>query len=144
MTRRPPVRRLSLSLALLIAATSPAFADAKADKAKAKLLYEEGLKHYNLAEWQEAIKSWKESYLLSKKPLLLFNLGQAYRLAGDCTQAMTFYDSYQREEPNPKSQAELDEALGLCKQQLDKPVNTKPVDTKPVNTKPVETKPVET
>lgn len=116
--------RLSISLALLLAATSPSFAD---DKAKAKALYEEGLKHYNLAEWNDAIKSWKDSYLLSKKPLLLFNIGQAYRLSGDCKQAKIFYESYQREEPNPKNAAELEEALALCAKQPDKPVD-KPVD----------------
>lgn len=132
--------RLSISLALVLAATSPALAD---DKAKAKALYEEGLKHYNLAEWQDAIKSWKESYLLSKKPLLLFNIGQAYRLSGDCKQAGVFYDSYQREEPNPKNAAELEEALALCAKQGDKPVD-KPID-KPIDkpVKPID-KPVTT
>ncbi|HSD90611.1 MAG TPA: tetratricopeptide repeat protein [Kofleriaceae bacterium] len=132
------MRRFSISLALLFAAaaTQPALADSKADKAKAKTLYEDGLKHYNLAEWQDAIKSWKESYLISKKPLLLFNIGQAYRLSGDCKQAMVFYDSYQREEPNPKNQAELDEALGLCAKQQDKPAD-KPTD-KPIDNKPID------
>ena len=126
--------RLSISFALLLAATAPSLAD---DKAKAKALYEEGLKHYNLAEWNDAIKSWKDAYLISKKPLLLFNIGQAYRLSGDCKQANVFYDSYQREEPNPKNAAELEEALALCAKQPDKPVDksvTKPGDksgTKP-------------
>lgn len=136
------VVRLSISLVLLLAATSPAFAD---DKAKAKALYEEGLKHYNLAEWSDAIKSWKDSYLISKKPLLLFNIGQAYRLSGDCKQAMVFYDSYQREEPNPKNAAELEEALALCAKQPDKPVDKpldKPADKPVVTTPPVESKPV--
>lgn len=125
--------RLVISCLVVSAFVSPAFAD---DKAKAKALYQEGLNHYNLAEWQDAIKSWKESYKLSKKPLLLFNIGQAYRLSGDCKQAMNFYDTYQREEPNPKNAAELEEALALCAKQPDKPlVDTKPVD-KPLD-KPV-------
>ncbi len=140
--------RLSISLALLLAATSPSLAD---DKAKAKALYEEGLKHYNLAEWNDAIKSWKEAYLVSKKPLLLFNIGQAYRLSGDCKQAMVFYDSYQREEPNPKNAAELEEALALCAKQPDKPADkvlTKPADKVADKTivtttpPPVESKPI--
>jgi hypothetical protein len=128
----------------LLAATSPSFAD---DKAKAKALYEEGLRHYNVAEWDDAIKSWKDSYLLSKKPLLLFNIGQAYRLSGDCKQAKIFYDSYQREEPNPKNATELEEALALCAKQPDKPVDKpldKPADNPVVTpvTPPVESKPV--
>lgn len=121
--------RLLISCLLVLACASPAFAD---DKAKAVALYKEGLNHYNLAEWPEAIKAWKGSYLLSKKPLLLFNIGQAYRLSGDCKQAMTFYDSYQREEPNPKNAAELEEALALCAKQPEKPLD-EPVE-QPITT----------
>jgi hypothetical protein len=120
--------------AVLVLAMSNAYAD---DKAKAKKLYDEGLKHYNVAEYPDAIKAWKEAYLLSKKPLLLFNIGQAFRLSGDCKQALVFYDSYQREEPSPKNQDELDKALELCKDT--KPAVTpppKPVDKPVVTTQP--------
>jgi tetratricopeptide (TPR) repeat protein len=128
------------------------------DKAKAKQLYDEGLRHYQVAEYKQAIDSWKEAYLISKKPLLLFNIGQAYRLSGDCKTAQTFYDNYTEAEPNPKNQDELDQAIAACKTApatTDKPavtstqnpplipVDTHPTDTKPVETKPVETKPVE-
>jgi len=135
------MRTAFIGLTVLAAAVSTASAD---NKAKAKELYESGLNHYNLAEYPEAIKDWKEAYSLSKKPLLLFNIGQAYRLAGDCKLANIFYDNYQREEPAPKNQEELDQALALCAQGSTKPVDTKPVDTKPVDTKPVDTKPVDT
>jgi tetratricopeptide (TPR) repeat protein len=129
-----------LGLTIVVAATAPAFAD---DKAKAKALYEQGLKAYNLAEYADAIKAWKESYSLSKKPLLLFNIGQAYRLDGDCKKATTFYDTYQREEPNPKNQDELDNAISLCAKAGDKPPEKpadkppeKPVDKPAVTEKP--------
>lgn len=125
------MRSMILGLALSFAVTAPALADDKADKAKAKQLYDDGLSHYNIAEYTEAITSWKQAYKLSKKPLLLFNIGQAYRLSGDCNGATTFYDSYQREEPSPKNQAELDQAITLCKDK-----GTKPVDKTP--DKPIE------
>lgn len=133
--RAPLLSSMLLAVAAFVVHAPEARAD---DKAKAKALYTEGLKHYNLAEYTDAIKAWKESYLISKKPLLLFNIGQAFRLSGDCKQAMTFYDSYQREEPNPKNQSELDQALALCKDKpVDKPVTDKPVD-KRVTDKPVD------
>lgn len=129
-----------------VVAVAPAHAD---DKAKAKALYDQGLKSYNLAEYQDAIKAWKEAYSLSKKSILLFNIGQAYRLDGDCKKANTFYDTYQREEPNPKNQDELDSALALCAKgggdkPVDKPVGVKPPVDKPVVDKkpPVVEKPV--
>ena len=114
----------------LTAAAATAYAD---DRAVAKQLYDDGLRHYNVAEYPAAIVAWKQAYLLSKKPILLFNIGQAYRLAGDCKQALTFYGNYEREEPHPQNQDELDQALVLCKEAgatLDKPV---PVPDKPID-----------
>lgn len=153
------MRSLMIGLAIALASTS-AYAD---DKAKAKQLYDEGLRHYQVAEYTQAIDVWKQAYLISKKPLLLFNIGQAYRLSGDCKQAQTFYDNYQEAEPNPSNQDELDQAIAACKNAPatpDKPVGTgdkpattitstqnppgNPVDTHPTDTKPVETKPVTT
>src|SRR6185437_45844 len=77
--------------------------------------YDEGLRHYQIAEYTAAIDAWKQAYLISKKPLLLFNIGQAYRLSGDCQQAMTFYENYQNAEATPKNQDELDQAIAACK-----------------------------
>ncbi|MBV8763263.1 MAG: hypothetical protein JO257_38625 [Deltaproteobacteria bacterium] len=129
------MRSWMLGMCVLLAST-PSLAD---DKAKAKQLYDEGLRHYQVAEYTQAIDAWKQAYLISKKPLLLFNIGQAYRLSGDCTQAMTFYDNYTEAEPNPKNQDELDQAVAACKS--GKPTDTKPTDTKPTDTKPTDTKP---
>src|SRR6185312_14156872 len=84
----------------------------------------------------QAIETWKQAYLISKKPLLLFNIGQAYRLSGDCAQAMTFYDNYQNAEPSIKNQDELDHAIAACKALEAKPADAKPVEPKPAD-KPV-------
>jgi tetratricopeptide (TPR) repeat protein len=134
------MRSWMLGLAVVLA-TTPAVAD---DKAKAKALYDEGLRHFQVAEYTQAIDAWKQSYLLSKKPLLLFNIGQAYRLSGDCKQAITFYDNYQDAEPNPKNQDELDQAVAACKVQGDKPAATNPTTTNPTTTNPTTTNPTTT
>jgi len=142
--------RTLIAGSLLSLVVGTAVADVKQDKARAKQLYDEGLSHYNLAEYDAAITSWKQSYVLTKAPLLLFNIGQAYRLSGDCAKANTFYDTYQREQPDPKNKDELDQAISLCKNapaKPDKPVVTPPDKlTIPVVTKPVVTpdKPVVT
>jgi hypothetical protein len=82
--------------------------------ARAAELYESGKRHFDLAEYAAAIANWKESYLLSSEPLLLFNIGQAARLAGDCAQANRFYLNYQRVEPNPPNRTELALAMQKC------------------------------
>lgn len=129
---RPLIAGLSLSL--LVATAS---ADVKQDQARAKQLYDEGLIHYNLAEYEAAITSWKESYQLSKAPLLLFNIGQAYRLSGDCPKATSFYDTYKREQPDPRNKDELAKAVALCKDVPKRDVTpVKPPDTNVVTPDP--------
>jgi hypothetical protein len=103
------------------------------DMVKAKALYDEGLRHYNLAEYPAAITAWKQSYLLSKRPLLLFNIGQAYRLSGDCKAALMFYDNYSREEGTPAP--ELAEAINECKKP---PPETPPPPQKPQTVRTIE------
>jgi tetratricopeptide (TPR) repeat protein len=129
---------LGLCLVLASLGARPAFADGNA---KAKQLYDEGFRHFNVAEYPQAIESWKQAYLISKKPLLLFNIAQAYRLSGDCKQAMTFYDNYQNSETSIKNQDELDQAIAACKAADAKPADAKPVEPKPVEPKPIETTP---
>jgi tetratricopeptide (TPR) repeat protein len=101
--------RIAIAALLVILAMRSARAD---DLERAKALYDEGLRNYNLTDYAPAIVAWKEAYRLSKRPLLLFNIGQAYRLAGDCVEALKFYDSYRREESKPKP--ELDPAIAEC------------------------------
>jgi hypothetical protein len=80
----------------------------------ARQLYEEGLRHYGAGEYDDAISKWEVAYQLSKAPLLLFNLGQAHRLKGDCVRARALYARYREAEPAPKNLEELVAAEALC------------------------------
>jgi len=64
-----------------------------------KELYDEGTKHYDLAEYPAAIESFRASYDLVPQPLLLFDIAQAYRQLHDCEHARTFYKNYLRNLP---------------------------------------------
>lgn len=101
-----------IAIALLISIGADRAVAQPADAARE--LYERGLQHYNVGEYAQAIEAWKEAYKLSHAPLLLFNLGQAHRLGGDCPSAMRFYASYRREQPSPPNAAEVDAAEALC------------------------------
>jgi tetratricopeptide (TPR) repeat protein len=65
-------------------------------KAEALVRYEEGTKHYRLAEYDEAIAAFREAYLLVEAPEFLYDIAQSYRLKGPrfCGQARQFYRSY--------------------------------------------------
>jgi hypothetical protein len=106
--------RRALACAFTIALFATASAQPKDDVQKAATLYDRGKRHFDIAEYSAAIAAWKEAYLLSSEPLLLFNIAQAHRLAGDCAQANRFYLNYKRVQPRPANQAELDSAMAKC------------------------------
>jgi hypothetical protein len=64
--------------------------------------YEEGIRHYNVGEYEEAIAAFKEGYLQTNVAEFLFNIAQSYRLEGErgCARALKFYQSFLREDPN--------------------------------------------
>jgi len=96
------------------------------DKAEARALYDEGLRHYNVAEYADAVTAFKEAYLLSGDPKLLFNVAQSYRLSGDCEQALRFYKNFKRESPQADNLAEVDADISKCEAALPPPVAAAP------------------
>jgi hypothetical protein len=53
---------------------------------------------YNLGYYEDAARHYEEAYRLILDPTLLFNIGQAYRLAGKPERAITAYRSFLRTE----------------------------------------------
>jgi tetratricopeptide (TPR) repeat protein len=107
-----------------------------AKKAEAKALYEKGLSHYNLGEFDLAIKAFREAYAISSKPGLLFNIAQSFRLKKDYEQATYFYQTYLRLQPDAANRVdvearikEMQEAMEEAKKQAEKkPIGTIPPD----------------
>jgi tetratricopeptide (TPR) repeat protein len=85
--------------------TDPA-TDPTTDRAKA--LYAEGSKSYDLREYQKAIDAFRAAYDLQPVPLLLFNTGQAYRQLNDCENARSFYQSYLRKLPDADNRVQVE------------------------------------
>jgi len=94
---RPLLRLPILAMVLLIAFPSR-FALAKrsdeSDAARAERT--KGTVALNLGLYEEAVEHFSEAYVLSQDPILLFNLGQAYRLAGKPDKAVSSYSSFLR------------------------------------------------
>jgi tetratricopeptide (TPR) repeat protein len=87
-----------MKFALIIGATIVTLkAIATADPAASstpEVLYSEGQTAYNHADYATAISKWRASYDLSGAVELLFNLAQAYRLSGDCMNALLTYEQF--------------------------------------------------
>src|SRR6185436_4713873 len=73
--------------------------------------YEAGLTHYNLGEFKQAIEEFKKAYELSKRPGLLFNIAQAYRLDRQWAQAASFYRTYLRLVPDAENADDVEEFI---------------------------------
>lgn len=64
------------------------------DAQKAKQRYETGERAYRLGDFDAAVRDFKAAYQLAPVPLILYNIGQAFRLKGDGAQALFFYQQY--------------------------------------------------
>jgi tetratricopeptide (TPR) repeat protein len=82
-------------------------------------LYKSGSTHYELSEYEPAIKDFKDAYRLSEDPAYLFNIAQSYRLMRNCGEAMRYYERYLAaagDIPNKeKVQARVEEMRGCAK-----------------------------
>lgn len=50
--------------------------------------FREGKKHYQLSEYEDALREFKEGFRLKDDPVFLFNIAQCYRQLGDDAQAL--------------------------------------------------------
>jgi hypothetical protein len=111
--------RLTLACAVLALATSgPAVAQPTGDKKKALELYEKGNTQYNLGRWKQAIELFTQAYEAYTAPEFLFNIAQAHRQDGNCSEALFFYRRYLANKPNATNKTEVEgfikELEGKC------------------------------
>lgn len=84
----------ALALAALLAATPALAGDALPPERvpdKARRLAERGRVYHQAGNYSAAIAAFKDAYVLAPSPGLLFNIAQAYRLAGNCDEAAWMY-----------------------------------------------------
>jgi tetratricopeptide (TPR) repeat protein len=84
-----------LTLVLLFA-SGPAQAQAPAPSPddQAKVLFANGQRMYAEGRYEEAILAFREAYDLSQRPLLLYNLANAYERLGDLDRAIDALNRY--------------------------------------------------
>jgi len=140
---------LVLGLALLTLAPAPARADAPPPTPEqieaAKKAFAEGKKLHSEGKYAEAIEKFKESYRLSRNPLLLYNIGFTMDEAKEADMALYYYRKFLKEAPQDAEQrATVTERVKVLEQQFspapaapEPPVTDKPDGPKqPVVIKP--------
>ena len=101
---------LLVALAALVVVPAAALADdpapTPAQMAKAKKAFQDGKKLHEQKKLPEAIEKFKESYNLSKNPLLLYNIGLTMDEAGMEDLALFYYRKFLADAPADAAQRE--------------------------------------
>ena len=98
---------------------------------EAKRHYEEGSKAFALGEFARAVGEYRAAYNAKPDPAFLYNIAQAYRLAGDLQQAVFFYRSFLSQQPNTPNRDEVERRIEDLNAQLQR---QKVLTTTPPNT----------
>jgi tetratricopeptide (TPR) repeat protein len=81
-------------------------------KAQAKALYERATRFYDVGKYGEAIADYQQAYLLTEDPVLLFDIGQSYRLWDRPDEAIRSYKNYLRKRPDASNRADVERKIG--------------------------------
>ncbi len=109
---------------------------------RAKELYENGADLYDEGRYEDAVAAWQESYKLSNKPLLLYNIANAEERAGHYDVALDNLNRY-RAFATADEREILDRRIRNLEARIDQTKASSPT-TSPIATPPVTTAPVVT
>jgi tetratricopeptide (TPR) repeat protein len=93
--------RIAASVAILFVTASLARAQTPSPKEQADAAAKQAEARFQSADYGGAVESFKAAYALDPDPGYLFDIAQAYRLAGDCTNAADYYRRLLAVVPNP-------------------------------------------
>src|SRR5262245_13019654 len=89
------------------------------DEASAREHYKRGMKAYDLGHYSDAAQEFEAAYTDQDDPVLLFDLGKAYRFSGDYAAAIRSFKSYLRRVPRAENRAEVESRLAELQKLLD-------------------------
>lgn len=120
---------LGLGAAAVTGSPAPAVAQSD-DMAEAKKHFLEGKKLYDAKKFDEAADHFVKAYELSDRGELLYNIGQAYRKAGDLRKAEEYLQKYLNKNPNPENEDAVVNQVIEIQQKLAARMATVEVETK--------------
>ncbi len=123
--------RVASLLLLVVAIGTAEAAPSPEDERQARSLYERGMASYEVREFDRAISDFTAAYVLTHEPGLLFNLGQASRLADRPEEAVYFYRGYLRQRPDAPNRQDVEEFIERLATRVEAPV-VRPAPSVPV------------
>jgi hypothetical protein len=111
--------RLScLLIAVAVGLTTGPRVCAEPVNSPARQAFVEGRRAYNMGHFSQAIAAFETSYRLSGDPVLLFNLAQAHRQAGQLDLSLNAYRAYLRERPDALNRAYVENKIGELQERV--------------------------
>lgn len=111
--------RIAAALAVVICVTVGSGRAHADDPRAARQHFDAGSKLYDLGKYRDAAHEYEEAYQAKSDPALLFNIGQAYRAAGNNGEAVTAYKSYLRRVPDAPNRVEVEGHIARLQKLLD-------------------------
>lgn len=110
---------LCVALALSSALVSPASVSAQAHGEDARALFARGQTAYRQGDYDAAITAWTSAYTQDPRPLLQYNLAQAYERLGQLVEAKTALEKYVAEaDPSDPNQGDARARLSSLRERL--------------------------
>jgi tetratricopeptide (TPR) repeat protein len=103
------MKRILLSLILILATVGSATADSAQERARG--LNRKAMTQYDLGRFDDAIRLFQEAYEVFPEPKILFNLAQAFRKKQAYKEALESYRSYLRNAPGAPNRAVVEERI---------------------------------
>ncbi len=137
----------TLVILMTLCASPHARAEHVDDVQQAREHYAKGKRLYDLGRFADAAREYEAAYQAKDDPALLFNLGQAHRLAGNYPQALLAYKAYLRNVPAAPNRREVEARINEMQAIVDEQTRTnqrppqgtmepKPLDTSPSTSAP--------
>jgi tetratricopeptide (TPR) repeat protein len=98
-----------------------------------KLLYDRGMAHFQLEEYDAAIEKWQAGFRIKPAPEFLYNIAQAYRLSRRPDRALSFYQKYLRMSPKAPNRAEVERHIAALQKVVDQQARSQPPTASPPN-----------
>jgi tetratricopeptide (TPR) repeat protein len=102
-------------LAVALAGAAPARAD---ETAEAKSYYISGTRHFDLSEYAEALRDFKEAYRIKPDPVFLYNIAQCHRILKHNDEALSFYRSFLRRAPETPHRREVEAKIAALEEAI--------------------------
>jgi hypothetical protein len=110
------MRRAILVFVAVLAFAATAFAESKHELARAH--YKSGAAYYQRGKYLDAIREFEQSYELSRKPEILYNLAQCHDKLGQRDKVVGYLRRYLKEKPRAEDREQVEAWLGNLEKAL--------------------------